>query len=210
MYGDLATFADVQDWLLTTPTQGLPPDEFPLIQRLITNASGFIHSWLNRFIPLADYEDIRDGTNGQELMFGNFPVRSVSSVTIDNIDVPPCATTITPGYSFEEVRLVLRAYRFSRGLQNVVIRYTAGYAPIPGEINQACIELVAQRYRERSRVGVKQETIVGVDSYTYNNPDLLPSIATSLQQYRKVTSSVAWSRRLAPTQTDPGVIVGAL
>lgn len=210
MYGDLATFADVEDWLLTTPTQGLPAADFPLIQRLITNASGFIHSWLNRFIPLADYEDIRDGMNSHELLFANFPVLSVSSVNIDNVNIPPATTTISPGYAFEEMRLVLRAYRFSRGLQNVVIRYTAGYATIPADINQACIELVTQRYRERSRVGVKQETIVGVDSYTYNNPDLLPGIATTLKQYRKVAPVTGYSHRLAPTQTDPALIVGAL
>jgi hypothetical protein len=38
----------------------------------------------------------------------------------------------------------------------------------------------------------------------------LPAIATALQQYRKVAPVTGYSRRLAPTQTDPALIAGAL
>src|SRR6266550_254098 len=206
-YGDLTTFDDVKAWLQVT---AIDAGDFPLLQDLITSASDWIHNWTGRFFPIADYEEIRDGTGGRDLIFANYPVLSVASVNVDTIEIPPAPTTIAAGYLFSPTRVTLRNYRFTRANMNTVIGYTAGFARVPPAISQACVELVAQKYRERSRIGVKQETIVGVDSFTYNVQDLLPNTLTALKQQRNVTPISGSSRRLAPTQTDPGLIAGAL
>lgn len=208
-FGDLTTFEAVQKWLEVNQGQ-LPSSDWDLARDLITEVSDYIHAWLNRFIPVADYEEIRDGTGGAVLIFANFPVISVASVNVDTIEILPAATVITPGYSFNDAAVAIRGRPFTRGMQNVVLRYTAGYAQIPRAIAQACTELVGQRYRERARVGVKQETIVGVDSYTYVTPAMIDSVETTLLQYRSVVPISTFSRRLAPTQTYPAVIAAVL
>jgi hypothetical protein len=40
--------------------------------------------------------------------------------------------------------------RFNRGFENVVVRYTAGYAEIPADLEQICIDLTKQYYDKRN------------------------------------------------------------
>jgi hypothetical protein len=40
--------------------------------------------------------------------------------------------------------------RFNTGFENVVVRYTAGYVEIPGELEQICIDLTKQYYDKRN------------------------------------------------------------
>ena len=49
MFGDLTTLADVRAWLSTGQQAMLPIDDL-LLQRLITAASQFTQTWLNRSI----------------------------------------------------------------------------------------------------------------------------------------------------------------
>ncbi len=206
-YGDLATFDAAKRWLLVV---GFPASDDPLLADLITSASDFIHNWTNRFFPIADYEEIRDGTGTYNLVFANYPVLSVASVNVDTIEIPPAPTTLAFGYLFSPTRLSLRGYHFRQRPLNTVIRYTAGFAQIPPMVSQACVELVAMQYRERARIGVKQEATVGVDSATYNVDDLQPHTLTALKQVRCVAPVSGFSHRLAATQTDPTLIAAVL
>jgi hypothetical protein len=40
--------------------------------------------------------------------------------------------------------------RFNRGFENIVVRYTAGYTEIPGDLEQICIDLTKQYYDKRN------------------------------------------------------------
>jgi hypothetical protein len=206
IYGDLTTFDAVFRWLRVT---GIPATDFEMLQDLITSASDFIHTWTNRFFPIADYEDIRDGTGTRNMVFANPPVLSVASINVDGVEIPPSPNTTAFGYVFTPTRISLRGYHFRQRPLNTVIVYTAGYAQIPPMVSQACIELVGQQYRERARIGVKQEATVGVDSATYNVDDLQPHTLTALAQIRNVVP-ISGSRRLAQTQTDPTLIAAVL
>ncbi len=207
-YGDLTTFDSLRQWL--DVTTAIPNNDIPMLEGLITSTSDWIHYWLNRFLPLADYEEIRDGQGGINMVVANYPVISVLSLLIDDREVPRAANVSGIGYRFNDTSIALRGWRFTRDLQNIVIQYRAGFARIPPSASQACNELVTKQYRERARVGVKQETIVGVDSYTYNVQDLLPDTRSALMVLRNVVPISSSSRRLAPTQTDPTLITAAL
>jgi hypothetical protein len=206
-FGDLTTFDAVERWLQVA---AIPASDFQTIGELISSASDFITNWTNRFFPIADYEDICDGTGTRNLVFMNFPVISVASVNVDTIEIPPSPNALAFGYVVTPTRLALRGYRFRQAPLNTVIRYTAGFADIPLAVSQACVELVAQQYRERARIGIKQEATVGVDSATYNVDALQPHTLTALSQVRRVTSGSGASRRLAPTPTDPALITAVL
>jgi hypothetical protein len=213
-YGDLTTLADVKAWLQTSQS-AFPPTDDALLTRLITAASQYIQTWLNRQLAQCDYLEVRDGTGGERLQFACFPVSAVLSLTIDGVVIPPAApplpsTGLTAGYTFSPTQLSVRGYHFIRRAQNIVISYTAGYATTPPEIAQACIELVALRYRERTRIGEVSKSVGGGETVTYAQKDMSAAIATLLQQYRMVAPIAGYSVMMAPTSTDPATLAAAL
>ena len=184
-FGDLTTLADVKAWLQTGQS-AFPITDDGMLTRLITAASQYIQSWLSRSIALADYIEARDGTGGESLQFGCFPVTEVKSLTIDGQEVPQAAASEAAGYVFSPTQLSVRGYRFNRGVQNIAVAYTAGYREVPPDISQACIELVALRYRERTRIGEVSKSLGGAETVTYAQKDMSDAIKTLLQQYRAV------------------------
>lgn len=207
-FTDLTTLADVKAWLQTGQSL-FPPTDDALLSRLVTAASRYIQTWLNRPIAQADYLETRDGTGGRRMQFAVFPVSAVLSLSIDGIAIPPSTTSWAAGYSFSATELALRGYTFTPWAQNVVVIYTSGFTAIPPEIAQACIELVAQRYRERTRIGEASKALGGGESVTYAQKDMSDPIKTLLQQYRTVTPA-GIPPMLAPTATDAAMLAGAL
>ena len=208
-FGDFTTLSDVKAWLQNGQSS-FPTTDDALLSRLITAASQYIQTWLNRQIPLADYIEVRDGTGGHRLQFGCFPVVTVQSLTVDGQTILQAASSCAAGYSFSASQLSVRGYKFCRGAQNVVIAYTAGYATIPPDIAQACIDLVALRYRERTRIGEISKSLGGIETVSFSQKDLSDSIKTLLQQYRLVSPIIAIRPMVASTGVDPAIVSGVL
>jgi len=194
---DLTTLSDVRAWLGITGTA-----DDALLQRLITSASNYIQSWLNRQFAVATYTDITDGNSGDVQAFSNYPVQSVTLVTLGTgtgqgygqnlagggvITIQPSPDGFSQGYVFDPKFLYLIGYRFARGRMNVKITYTAGYTTIPQEISQACIELISLRYKERTRIGEVSKHLAG-ETITYSQKDFPEGVRTILNNYRKVIS----------------------
>jgi hypothetical protein len=210
-FGDLCQLADVTAWLQTGQNP-FPATDDALLARLITAASQFIQSWLQRQVAQGDWLEIRDGNGGRRMTFANFPVSAVLSLSIDGLSIPPAPADggFGAGYVFSPTELALRGYVFSRRAQNVVVTYTAGYAAIPPDVAQACIELVCQRYRERSRIGEASKALMSGETVTYSQKDMSDDIKTLLSQYRAVAPVSGFARMLAPTATDPATMAAAL
>ena len=208
-FGDLTTLGDVKAWLQTGPNP-FPATDDALLTRFVTAASQFIQSWLGRPIAMADWVEVRDGSGGQRLALANIPVAEVLSVAIDGIDIPPAESALAAGYVFTPTELVLRGYVFTRRTLNIVVTYTAGYAEVPPELAQACIELVCLRYRERSRTGEVSKALGGGETVTYSQKDMSDDIKTILSRYRAVAPVSGFVRQLAATATDSATVAGAL
>lgn len=210
-YGDLCQLADVTAWLQTGQNP-FPSVDDALLTRLITAASRFIESWLGRQIAVGDWLEICDGNGGQRMAFANFPVSAVLSLSIDGIAIPPAPAGggFGAGYVFSPTALALRGYVFGRRAQNVVVTYTAGYSTVPPDIAQACIELVTQRYRERSRVGEVSKAMMSGETVTFSQKDMSDDVKTLLGQYRAVTPVSGFVRLAAPTATDTATMAAAL
>lgn len=211
-YGDLTTLSDVKAWLQTGQSP-FPSTDDSLLSRLITAASFFIESWLGRPVLSADWVEQRDGSGGRVMSFANFPVTAVLSLSIDGLAIPPApadGSGFGAGYSFTPTELALRGYVFTRRPQNVVVTYTAGYASVPPDIAQACIELVCQRYRERTRIGEVLRSLGGNETVRYSQQDMSDSVKTLLSQYRAVAPASGVVRLLASTATDPALVAAAL
>ncbi len=213
-FGDLTNLADVKAWLQTGQNP-FPATDDALIQRLITAASQFIQSWLKRQVVSADWFEVRDGTGGQLMVLANSPVTAVLSLAIDGLAIPPAPTPggvgggFDAGYTFTPTELALRGYVFTRRPQNVIVTYTAGYPTTPPDIAQAAIELVCQRYRERSRIGEVSKALGGGETVTFSQKDISEDVKTTLLPYR-VAAPAGLARRLAPTMTDTALLTAAL
>jgi uncharacterized phiE125 gp8 family phage protein len=178
--GDLTTLANVKAWL-SPPLTATVDDA--LLARLVTAASQFIQTWLNRTILLQTYAETRNGPGSTRLFLRNRPVTAVSALTIDGVAIPPSHPAPTgAGYLFDDSSLYLVGYLFRRGVQNIQVTYTAGFAEIPPELEQACIELVALRYKERDRIGQVSKNLGG-EVVSFTQKDLPPDVATLLNQY---------------------------
>jgi len=208
-FGDLTTLADVKAWLQTGQA-AFPAADDALLTRLVTAASQYIQTWLNRGIASADFLEVRDGTGGCRLQFACFPASAVLSLTIDGQAVPAATSFNAAGYRFSSTQLSVRGYRFNRGAQNIVIAYTAGHSTTPPEVAQACIELVALRYRERTRIGEVSRSLGSVETVAYGQKDMSDAIKTLLQQYRLVAPIASIQQTPAVSATDATIISGVL
>jgi hypothetical protein len=133
---DLTSLANVKAWL-SPPLTSTADDA--LLTRLIGAASRFILGWLDRPVLFSQaYAETRDGTGGRRLMLRQWPVTAVAAVGIDGQAIAAAAPgRPSPGWVIEAwdgwsagqpQALSLIGHEFCRGLQNVTVAYTAGYA----------------------------------------------------------------------------------
>lgn len=180
---DLTTLAKVKEWL-EIPTGNTSKDA--LLTRLVSAASSGIETWCGRTFALTDYVEVRNGPGGQQLMLANYPVTTVTSVTVDWRPVVASPGSGQPGYEFDDTVLTLMGgLNFTRDKRNVRVAYRAGYATTPAEVEQACIELVGLRYREMDRIGMVSKQLAG-EVITFTTKDFTDSVRNVLEQYRKV------------------------
>ena len=109
----------------------------PLVSRLISAVSSYMQAWMNLTIASSAYNETRSGQGNPTMMFGNHPVTSVASLSIDGQPIQPRAALTTTfntqnfgtpfGYVFDSLRLMLSGGCFPRGFQNINFVYRAGY-----------------------------------------------------------------------------------
>ncbi len=191
MTTQLCQLSDVHTYLSITNT-----NSDALLTALITNASAIIESYCCRVFGVNPYTDTYNGNGLRKLYLANGPIQSVTTVTIDGYAIPPASTPLTGGYVFDSDILYLRPGTisgygdcFNRGVQNVVVEYTAGFPSVPPDIAQACIELVASKYKASQRVDVKSEGLGPNQSTTYSIADMPASVKSAIRRYQR------WPRR---------------
>jgi hypothetical protein len=135
---DLISLATVKAFLNVTD----PSKDDATLGMMITQVSRAIISNVNRnsFLPRS-FNEIRNGDGKQKIMLGNYPVLSITSLTVDGVLILPAPALIangpvSNGYVLEPAddeppgapqNLYLRGTYFNRGIQNVLVTYPAGY-----------------------------------------------------------------------------------
>lgn len=183
--GDLTTLADVKAFIpgYGASAAGVTGDD-ALFASLIASASAFLKSWLNRSVGTATFTQTYSGMGGCALLVDEFPITAIASVTVDGVSVPAGSVT-APGFYFDSDAIYLNGYAFTRGLANVAVVYTAGYATVPLDIASACVSLVARTYKERTRIGLTSEA-AGQQTTAFATWALSPREELILMQYRSV------------------------
>jgi uncharacterized phiE125 gp8 family phage protein len=180
----LTSLANVKQWLeITTSTNDA------LLTRIIDSCSSYIESWLNRKILQASYTENYNGSGSSALTLTNYPIISLQSVSIGGVAqaIVSQSDFTTSGVKFSGRRLIGQNIKFSKGAGNIIISYTAGYAAVPSDIEQACIELVALRYKNGrgERLGVSSKALAS-ESVSFFSGDMSDSTRNLLLQWRNV------------------------
>ena len=120
--GDLTTLAEVKSWLSIATAN----DDVQL-GRMVTAISQRIQSILNRSFFVTTQTERRNGTGTSMMILKNYPVISVSSLTIDGTAIPLSPDGLQAGYMTDSMGIYLIGYTFTMAQQNVVVVYNSGY-----------------------------------------------------------------------------------
>jgi hypothetical protein len=187
--GDLTTLAAALQWT------GQASDDGDVVERLITVVSTAIQKFLGYQVLSASYSKSFNGRGGRSLMLPDRPLTAVAQLEIDDILIPASPNTRAPGFVFDDKTIYLRGYVFARGAQNVAVEYTAGYAKVPADIEQACLDWVKINYDNLDTLPGITQLKAGDSSITYGEAFaeigstvilMPPVVAAVLQPYRRI------------------------
>jgi hypothetical protein len=180
--GDLTTLDAVKAFLGVVNT-----DDDQLLQRLITQCSASVGNYLNRNLLTASYTEQYDGNNNLRLMLPQTPVTAVTSLKIQGQVIPQSSDGVTiPGYDFDRYSVFLIGYVFYDGIQNIAVSYTAGYATVPYDVEEAVVEFVSDRYRLKGRIGEKSKSLPQGGSVSYDTAYMSDKVKGSLSNYKRL------------------------
>lgn len=180
--GDLSTLANAKAWCGVT---GSADDG--LLTRLLSAVSTHAQNRIQRIIASTSYSVLRNGNGKSVMPFPDQPVSAVASVRIDGTLIPARPSVTSAGYSFDDMLLYLDGYAFTRGNQNVQLQYTAGFAATPADLEQAVLEIIGHKYKERTRIG-EQSKVLNNETVAFFR-DVPPDSLRVIDRYMRVTAS---------------------
>lgn len=183
---DLCSLDEVRDWL------NLGPGQSDLkLERLITSASRMILTLTHRtsFNTPQITAERRNGNGQNKIAVYQWPIISVQSVVVQGgifgtTNIPASPDGITPGWiNDSNVIYLVGQYWFNKGFQNVNLGYTNGFASVPEDINQACVELVCQKYTRSRHIDEDSQSMMQ-QVVSYSKRDIPPEVQTVIGHYQ--------------------------
>jgi len=183
---DLCSLDEVRDWL------NLGPGQSDLkLERLITSASRFILSQTYRqsFIVPQNQVERRNGNGTNMIATYTWPITAVNSVLFaggifGSNPVPASPDGVVPGWINDNNRIYLVGlYYFPAGFQNVVLNYNSGFNGVPEDVNQACVELVAQKFTRSRHIDEDSQSMMQ-QVVSYSKKDIPPEVQTVINKYK--------------------------
>jgi hypothetical protein len=160
-----------------------------LLTGLESNAVALLEQATNRYFGgPKGFTEVFDG--GLTNFFLKESPVTTPAPTVDEWD--GTAWVAVPAADWEvDRRVVVRTDRrpWPNGSRRYRVKYTAGYVEEPGDVRQAVMEIVAWKYRQRKREGLRSETL-GSYSYTLaltGSIDLakIPAAAEVIEHWRQ-------------------------
>jgi hypothetical protein len=203
---DLCVVADVNSWLGNSD----PTTDSALIQQLITAFSQDVITETGRGTDLYSQTAASERYNGNgsdRLMLRRYPIVSVASLTVNNQTVTQSPDGVQAGFvvdtagnanslvliggssgftgSYTQVGFGGGICRFAFGTQNIAVTYTAGYATVPYDLNQAAISIVGENYRRRKNIGQASQMQPNVGQTTFRSWRMTPQDMATVIHYKR-------------------------
>jgi hypothetical protein len=165
-------------------TTVMPADT--LLARMITAVSRFVETWIGYPVASQSYALVLDGHGGDVLALGGKPpLTAVASLVIDGVAIPLAALVTDSGYRFSPSSVWVQGYLFTRGRGNIELACTRGWAATPADLEQAVIEVIAVRFKERDHIGQDSASMQG-QNITFSTRDVPADVKRVLDSYKKV------------------------
>lgn len=151
----LVTLALAKNWLKIPM---LETSQDTLVEMMINGFSQEAESLCNRKLTNQSITEYKHGRGTNLILLKEWPVTAIASVTID---ASGQFTTADPldaqdfSLADDQNTIVLFSGTFPRGYNNIKIVYTAGYVAVPGDLQQAILDLCfwKNRVRESGDIG---------------------------------------------------------
>jgi len=184
----LTTLANLKEVLgITDNTQN------SLLTNLINRATDIIEKYCNgkRFLLTTYTREEYNGTGSKMISLNHFPIITLTAYEQNQgtIGDPSWSTVEASGIkAINETGQVYYSFGFARGIRNYRFTYTAGYATIPTDLEQACLDICVYIYNVRKNSGMKSESL---GEYSYTKDDAIGNVIKDLgidlmlDQYRE-------------------------
>jgi hypothetical protein len=142
----------------------------------VSYTAGFVIQNEAQTVPSSGYQVTPNAPNGsfavdQGVTYANgTPLTAVASAPATGQYVAP---TSANAY-----------YQFAAGDANAAVLISYSY--IPADIEDACINMVGERYNYKSRIGYISKSLGGQETMAFSQKDMPDFIRTMLQPYRRV------------------------
>jgi hypothetical protein len=138
---ELTTLPVALSWLSMTAD-----DANSTVARLITAISAQIQQFVSYQFSSQDYNKFFNGRNTQSISLPDYPITAVTLVAIWGRSIP-ARVNRNPGFVHDSKRVMVdKPWCFEKGLQNIRVMYTAGYATIPPDVEQAALMWLKATY----------------------------------------------------------------
>lgn len=180
MPSDFTTVAAVKTYMTLGRQTGL---DVGLIQLLIAGVSQTFRSELDREILTSTFDEIRDGTGTNVMMFTHYPVTAVSAV---EVGIPGGRSPLTENvdYVWTSTAVKLLSGKFPKGVASVRLAYSAGYASYPADLVDAATKATAYKYRQLERLGQTSKTLAG-ETVNFDLDEFPKDVVGTLENYKR-------------------------
>lgn len=146
---DLTTLEAVKADLFPQDPEGHLEADDPL-GAMISAVSMEFEKATGRRISSEAYERVLDGNGQSRMLLPEYPVTDIASIEVDGQAIDERTTIPGSGWVISNSdigEIAIVGGCFSEGDLNVVVQFTAGYEPIPADIEQAVRETVVTKWR---------------------------------------------------------------
>lgn len=175
---------------------------------LISAASAaFVDACERPNILVQSFTETYSGDGHSSLILRNSPILSVQSLSVGGLPVAAYATPGALGYVVADNGYEVELYSgsfpaftpasfgfggsgFQRGFRNIAITYTAGYATVPLDVQQAVAEMVLWKKAKMPRIDLSTQTLNGTEVVSYNMQEL-PGVKATIARYSQRLSASA-------------------
>lgn len=186
---DLATLKSHCKVTTADPATAQDTEAITALERIGAGASEYCENRIGERIQVRNYTVVRDGDGRATLLRLPRPIRSVTSITID--DVALASTEYV--FNAAAGTITLRSRRFTKGLQNVEVVLSAGYdfadasqAAQVADIVAAALDLAKSHWDEWNAGAIALSSITLGPATAIIKPGLNPRIEKFLDGKRDV------------------------
>lgn len=154
------------------------------IDRSINEVSARFERVCYKYLAQRTLSGIYSGNGCNELRLRNTPVHNVTAIRYRATLSSPWELLSVPFAIVSRYKIVFEDRVFMKGLQNYLIEYSAGYNPIPYDLQELATDAVAIKIKEANLKGISQN-ILGEKSRQSDSPKSFSTTHTDLRDREK-------------------------